>query len=189
MQSTTCWSLRQGGLYLSLRENNNPREEKFKDMTCPRSSMPRVLGIAVFLLMTFCYGYAQDDNACSNKSLKGSFGFRITGTNGAVGPFAFVGHFVADGEGNITGAGTEAILPVVGRNQPFAATYTVNADCTGSAVLTFTSPDAHSSARLDFVLVDDGKEIMLIDTDRGTVESGVARKQFSRQGPAGSDRD
>lgn len=150
-------------------------------MTFSRGCVSKGLSLGVFLLMTFCYGYAQSDDECTNASLKGEFGFTITGTNGGVGPFATVGRFVADGHGNITGVATEAILPVIGPNQAFTATYTVASDCRGSAVLTFTDEGAVSD--LNFVIVDGGREVLIIVTDRGAVESGSAKKQFRRHDP------
>jgi hypothetical protein len=156
-------------------------------MTFPRDSVPKVLSLAVFLLMSFCCGYAQNnDDGCTNASLKGEFGFSITGTNAGVGPFATVGRFVSDGKGNITGVATEAILPVIGPNQAFTATYTVTSECAGSAVLTFT--DSGAATHLNFVLVDRGREILIIVTDRGAVESGSAKKQFPQHPPEHSDR-
>ena len=165
---------------LTKRGNSN--------MTSPRGSFFKVLSIAVFVLMTFCYGYAQTstgDDGCTNQSLQGEFGFTITGNNAAVGPFAIVGRFEADGQGNVVGVGTEAFFPVIGR-QNFSATYTVNPECTGRAVLTFT--DSGQVTHLDFILVDDGREVLLIVTDRGVVESGSAKKQFPRRNPPNQDQ-
>lgn len=148
-------------------------------MTFPRGSVSKMLSLAAFLLMTFCYGYAQDDDGCTNANLKGEFGFSITGTNAGAGPFATVGRFVSDGNGRITGVATEAILGVIGPNQAFTATYTVTAECRGSAVLIFT--DAGVRIHLNFVIVDGGREAFIIVTDRGAVESGSAKKQFRQQ--------
>src|SRR5438309_7815618 len=40
---------------------------------------------------------------CSNASLNGSYALQATGTIGGVGPFAAVGRFNFDGNGNLTG--------------------------------------------------------------------------------------
>src|SRR5205085_11575033 len=106
--------------------------------------------LVVLLLLSLGCGYAQSDkdgndsdDACSNADLKGGFGFVISGTNLPTGPFAFMGRFMADGAGNLTGSATEQAIFGAFRNVPFAATYTVNADCTGHAVLTFTTSENH----------------------------------------------
>ena len=144
---------------------------------------PKFVTVVVLLLLSVgcCYAQSDSDDACSNADLKGGFGFVIAGTNLPTGPFAFMGRFVADGAGNLTGSATEQATFGVFRNVPFAAIYTVNPDCSGRAILTFTTSENHGQAQLDFVLVDDGKEILFIDSDRGSIETGSAKKQFSRR--------
>jgi hypothetical protein len=143
----------------------------------------KTLSTLLMLFLAVPYLHAQDDAddhsipACSNESLRGQFGFKITGTNLAIGPFAFIGRFEADGLGNIIGKGTEAIPQGIFR-PPFSAVYTVQPDCTGVAILTFTATENAAQARLDFVIVDDGNEIIFLDSDRGVIESGEAKKQF-----------
>ena len=122
---------------------------------------------------------AQDDDApvCSNHSLKGAFGFQITGTNNFFGPFAFSGRFAADGNGNITsGTGTESVAGDVVSGVPFIGTYTINADCTGKAVITFVRSDNQQQAGLNFTLVDDGHGILFMSSDQQTIETGTAQK-------------
>lgn len=153
-------------------------ERKPISMNCLRCSSGKLLSLAVLMLMTFGYGHGLEEKVCSNRSLEGSFGFTISGTNAVAGPFAIVGSFDVDGRGNISGAGTEAIVAVIGPNQAFTGTYNVDTNCKGTALLTFT--DSGLQTHLSFVLVDDGKEAMIIVTDRGTVEFGAAKKQFAR---------
>ena len=54
-------------------------------------------------------------------------------------------------------------------------TYTVNSDCTGSLAVTLPPPAGLSQS--DFVIVDNGKELRLINTGNGRVLVGNARKQ------------
>ena len=127
---------------------------------------------------------AQDDDApaCSNHSLKGAFGFQIAGTNNFFGPFAFSGRFAADGNGNITsGSGTESIAGDVVSGVPFIGTYTINADCTGKAIITFVRSDNQQQAGLDFTLVDDGHGIIFMSSDQQTIETGTAQKIFGKR--------
>lgn len=150
----------------------------------------KTLSTLLIVFLAIPYLHAQDDAddnnvpTCSNDSLRGQFGFKITGTNLATGPFAFVGRFEADGLGNIIGKGTEAIPQGIFR-PPFSAVYTVQPDCTGVAILTFNTEN-QAQARLDFVIVDDGNEILFLDSDRGVIESGTAKKQF--KSPSAIDR-
>jgi hypothetical protein len=126
---------------------------------------------------------AQDNDApvCSSQSLKGAFGFQITGTNNFFGPFAFSGRFAADGNGNITsGTGTESVAGDVVSGVPFIGTYTVNADCTGKAVITFVRSDNQQQAGLNFTLVDDGHGILFMSSDQQTIETGTAQKIFGK---------
>jgi hypothetical protein len=152
----------------------------------------KTLSTFLILFLAIPYLHAQDDAddhnvpTCSNESLRGQFGFKITGTNLATGPFAFVGRFEADGLGNIIGKGTEAIPQGIFR-PPFSAVYAVQPDCTGVAILTFNT-ETQAQARLDFVIVDDGKEILFLDSDRGVIESGAAKKQF-KSPPGSNDRN
>jgi hypothetical protein len=53
-------------------------------------------------------------------------------------------------------------------------TYTVNSDCTGSAVITQTDG---SLTHIDFVIVDHGREVLTLPTDPGLVITGTAKKQ------------
>jgi hypothetical protein len=133
--------------------------------------------LAVLCLTFSVAAMAQDGTACSSKSLKGSFGFQISGTNSFFGPFAFSGIFAADGNGNITsGAGTESIAGDVVSGVPFIGTYTVNPDCTGKAIIIFVRSDNQQQAGLDFTLVNDGKGILFMSSDQGTAETGNAVK-------------
>jgi len=134
---------------------------------------------AVLLFALSAVAYAQNEPACSNASLKGSFGFTISGTNNFFGPFAFSGRFASDGRGNITsGSGTESVAGDVVSGVPFIGTYTINADCTGKAVITFVRSDNQQQAGLDFTIVNNGKGIMFMSSDQQTIETGTAQKIF-----------
>jgi hypothetical protein len=121
----------------------------------------------------------QDEPACNLNSLKGAFGFQISGNNNFFGPFAFSGRFAADGKGNITsGSGTESIAGDVVSGVPFIGTYTINADCTGKAIVTFIRSDNQQQAGLDFTVVNDGKGLFFMSSDPQTTETGSAQKIF-----------
>ena len=80
-------------------------------------------------------------NTCSNATLSGTYASNQTGTLNGL-PVAQVNRVVSDGSGNITGSGTLVVNGVV--SYPiFTATYTVNADCTGT--FTTSSQDLYAA--------------------------------------------
>jgi len=94
-------------------------------------------------------------NTCSSATLSGTYASNQTGTLNGL-PVAQVNRVVSDGNGNITGSGTLVVNG--GVSYPtFTATYTVNADCTG----TFT---ASSGVQQNLVITLDGSEVQFIVT-------------------------
>ena len=89
----------------------------------------------------------DDDNSagkcrqdCSLQSLKGCFGFTITGAlippNVFTGPLTGIALTNFDGHGSLTQVDTVSVNgfpPIIGRSAQ--GTYTVNPDCTGSATI------------------------------------------------------
>jgi hypothetical protein len=116
------------------------------------------------------------DQACSNASLKGSYGFYSPGFDvPARTPRLAVGRETFDGNGNYTNTVTINDNGTVIRIND-SGHYTVNADCTGTI---FTAV----GVTVVFVLVDGGKEIYrLIFAGAGAaadrVQYTVSKKQF-----------
>lgn len=116
-------------------------------------------------------------HTCSNASLAGNYGFTISGgvQSGSFIPFAEAGSLSADGNGNVSGSATASqagqIIP-----RTFNGTYTVNLDCTGIAAL---SDSLGNSSNINFVILDNGREINFMEGDAGAVISGVAKPQAS----------
>jgi hypothetical protein len=148
------------------------------------------LGIAVFasLSMPGLTSGLQAEERCSNASLKGSYAFRVDGTNISnpylpLGPFAAVGENIYDGKGNMRGTITISangmIIPTT-----YAGTYTVGANCTGvkSAALKIGAVVDFS-----FVIDDNLRGIQMVLTQAGPPDnlaqgltvSGGARKIFA----------
>ena len=126
------------------------------------------------------------DKGCSNATLKGTFGYTITGFGTAplpmAGPFGSVGTQNFDGSGNTTAT---ALASANGNPVPLTitGTYVVNLDCTG--VLTITiSPLSATPSHVYFVIDDGGQEIRAIGADPGGVLTYVGKRQF----PAGDWR-
>jgi len=111
--------------------------------------------------------YAQDQgigNGCSNVMLKGNYGFTITGTR-PIGPALVeqvVGMGVAryDGNGHFTQTGNSHGSVSGDYSGDGFGTYTVNANCSGTATLTLSGVGV--TLNLWIVVVDQGKEVRLV---------------------------
>ncbi|HWS98213.1 MAG TPA: hypothetical protein VN620_17245 [Candidatus Methylomirabilis sp.] len=103
-------------------------------------------------------GNESDGHRCSNKTLNGSYGFLLEGAYLPSGPpFRGVVMQTYDGNGGITQVDHVVFAgsPPPVEWAPGTGTYSVNADCTGAAVLhTFTG-----DVSLHFVIVNNGKQI------------------------------
>ena len=125
----------------------------------------------------------QGSPTCTNAGVKGSFGFETTGVflAGApvTGPVAFIGELKLtvnpSGEGVISGhiAGSEDGTILTFAEEPVTGSYTVDADCKGTATIT---PKGHPEMHFSLVVVDGGKEMLAIETDADTVVSGTLVK-------------
>ena len=129
------------------------------------------------LLLPVCgaMGHAES-NSCSQETLKGDYGFTITGqiiSGPAAGPVTGVAKTHFDGEGNL-----KQVDHVVHNGnlpaedwRPATGTYSVNDDCTGAAQINFT--DGSPSLNLRFVLVKDGEEIRTVVSNPGTAITSI----------------
>jgi hypothetical protein len=120
-----------------------------------------VVGAAA--LPTVEAGYAKDENAsrakCSNATLKGTYLFAQNGVEikgDEQRPVAIAGYEVFDGNGKVKGVDSSNFNGEITRNERFSGTYSVNADCTGTATYSdgtrydqFIAPDG---SILTFVL-------------------------------------
>ena len=105
---------------------------------------------------------------CGENGKKQTFAANLSGSVIGVGPVAYGEQVILDGKGNVSGNGTfslDGAIYIV----PITGTYTENADCTGSAQIT---PQGLSALNFNFVVVNAGKEILLVETDTGTIVSG-----------------
>lgn len=83
-----------------------------------------------------------------------------------------VGHLTADGHGNLSGNETSSVDGVIS-TASVTGTYTENADCTGTAQIT---PLGSATTNFNTVLVNEGKEQLLIETDNNTLVAGTAQE-------------
>ena len=126
------------------------------------SRMSMVAMIVCSLLIVASSARADDrDKTCSNRTLQGDYGFTLLGE--ILGPgFQFRGvvmqHY--DGKGSLSQVDHIVLngMPPLQEWTPGTGTYTVNPDCTGSAVITVPG-NPLSPINLHFVVVKHGTEI------------------------------
>jgi hypothetical protein len=135
-----------------------------------RKSVLRILMIATATIVCFVLAGApamaqsdapkSGDRRCSNRTLFGDYASQIEGT--ILGPNLplrglAMAHF--DGKGNITQVDHIVVngIPPTLEWSPGTGTYTVNPDCTGSAVINSTS--GQGPINLHFVVARHGTEI------------------------------
>ena len=145
-------------------------------------------GVALILLvvgagvLSVGTGYAKDEDQtagaeCSEATLDGTYLFAQNGVeikgNEKV-PFALAGYDVFDGNGEVKGVASGNFNGETFRNERSSGTYTVKADCTGTATL-----DATIVTHYDMFIAPDGSMFTFVQTDPGVVASG-----FELQGTA-----
>ncbi len=114
---------------------------------------------------------------CSNRTLKGDYGFSIEGTILAGTPNAFLLRGVAmtrfDGLGNLSQVDftTRNGSPVGADWRPAVGTYDINADCTGTAQI--IPGDGSPTLNLRLVVVDRGREVRTIVAGNATGSVGI----------------
>jgi hypothetical protein len=120
---------------------------------------------------------------CSDKTLKGSFGYTVTGTivsNVGVlvaGPFVAVGRITFDGVGGVRTVRSLNDNGNAVQHDPGTGTYSMNSDCTGSFTITVGPPQDLLTLSLDIVL-DDLYELRGVVTTQGVVLAFQGKKQF-----------
>ncbi|MGA9352397.1 MAG: hypothetical protein WBV46_01820 [Terriglobales bacterium] len=136
--------------------------------------MMRSIRLFAFLA-GFCFVLAaQPSVACSNATLKGSFGFVLTGVNSSEVLTATVGQMTADGSGGLTGSETVSNDGVITSNVSMTGSYSLAKNCTGTATIT---PAAGSASNYSLVVI--GTQIQMVETDTGYTEAGYAVEQGS----------
>jgi hypothetical protein len=126
---------------------------------------------------------------CSAKSLKGSFGYTVTGSIVTdipalpaspvliKGPFAAVGRITFDGQGGVTTVRSLSDNGVIFQHDAGSGTYSMNKDCTGSFTITVGPPSSLVTLSLDIVL-DDTNQLRGVVTTTGAALIFEGRKQL-----------
>jgi hypothetical protein len=115
--------------------------------------------------------------SCSERTLRGNYGFSIDGTILAGTPNAFLLRGVAmthfDGHGNLSQVDftTRNGAPIGADWRPAVGTYVINADCTGAAQI--IPGDGSPTLNLRLVVVDRGREVRTIVVGNATGSVGI----------------
>lgn len=120
------------------------------------------------------FAIAQGTVTCGLSGKRQVFASNVTGTNTTVGPVTSLLHVAFSGAGSLSGNGT---LNLSGSIAPFTLTgsYTENSDCTGTA-LVIPSIVGVSPSNFYFVVVNGGKELLMVETDTDAIVSGNAQQ-------------
>jgi hypothetical protein len=155
----------------------------------PFSMVVTPTGFLALHLLSEGFAVQQGSPTCTNDAVKGSFGLEATGVflAGApvTGPVALIGELKLtanpSGQGVIKGhvSSSEGATFLTFAEEPVEGTYSVNADCTGTATIT---PKGMSAMNFSFVVVDCGREMLAIETDADTVVSGTLVKGNEDEG-------
>jgi hypothetical protein len=111
---------------------------------------------------------------CGLQTLKGTYAAMFNGVAFDVGPFASVGVVTFDGNGNVSATHRASFNGVPGVFT-FAGTYEVEADCTGT-MTTIHNP-GEFEGHFYFVILDKGKEVLLIQQDPGSIFTATFKRQ------------
>lgn len=133
-----------------------------------RNIVRTIFPFATLLLSLAAVASAQDEGTCSNAGVAGEWGYTETGTlilpTGAV-PYASVGSYTLDADGNLSGARTASAGGTI-QKATIKGTATVNSDCTGTETLSFYDESGNliSTAVKALVFVDNAREVRKIIT-------------------------
>jgi hypothetical protein len=149
--------------------------------------MTRTILKGAFLVLTLALvvGKLNDlrpvkaQSGCSAQSMVGAYTYVLNGSyfdnqNNQYG-YSSSGHLNADGNGHFSGSETTDDGATLYENDTFTGTYTINSDCSGSALFNLSADDP---VNVDLNLTNNGKVINLIETDDGSQVVGAAQQQF-----------
>ncbi len=120
---------------------------------------------------------SHDEVSCNDSMLRDPIGFGDSGTNlNLGGMISMSGIFVPDGKGKFQGSALQSVTGILFERQ-YDGTYSIDADCTGSAVFNLLPDNIKFDLR--FVLVDDGNQLFIMGADPGVVQVGTAKKVMS----------
>ncbi len=115
---------------------------------------------------------AQGAATCSSNGVQGTYGLQANGILVGLGPIALNGQ-VKLHRGVISGTTSGSVNGQTFTGEKVSGLYKVGSNCRGGAVI---SVNQQSPLGLSLVVVNGGKQILFIDTDKGLVVSGSLRQ-------------
>ena len=116
---------------------------------------------------------AQGTVTCGLTGKKQTLAANIFGKDTTIGPIAYVAQIVLNGSGKISGNGTFDVNGIYTDAATIGGTYTETSTCTGTIAMT---PAGLSTLNFNFVVVNAGKEILLLETDANTAVGGTLQQ-------------
>jgi hypothetical protein len=110
---------------------------------------------------------------CSDANVAGKYGFEINGSAKNAQPISVEGYLVADGKGTFKAMENGSIGGTIFTNVPVTGTYSINPDCTGSAIVRAKKAVNH----FNLVVVSGGKSLQTVSADAGNVETETVQAQ------------
>ena len=122
------------------------------------------------------YAVAQGLATCTDLGVKHTYAIEATGIIVCTGNVVYVGQLVLNGTGGITAGSTlsTSVNGAITSDEPITSgTYSINSNCIGTASITLKNS---TTMNFDLIVVDGGKELMVMESDSGTVVSGLAQE-------------
>ena len=122
-----------------------------------------LLVVGVVGVLAIGAGYAKEESAaakCSEATLDGRYLFAADGVEikgDEQSPFAYAGYEVFDGNGKVNQVFSANVNGKITRNESISGTYTVKADCTGTATYA-------DGTRFDQFMAPDGNKLTFVQT-------------------------
>ena len=117
------------------------------------------------------------ESGCTDSTLTGNYGFTFNGFQIQHGsrsvPFVGGGVVTFDGAGNVSASFAASSNGTISTNNTYAATYTVNSDCTGS----MTATPGSGGDNFALVILGGGAEALGVDTSTGETLTIDFKKQ------------
>ncbi|MBV8867645.1 MAG: hypothetical protein JO210_19760 [Acidobacteriaceae bacterium] len=133
---------------------------------------------------TDSWARSDDEGTCSNRTLHGDYGFTVEGVilaipgvmlpPGAALPLRGVGIVHLDGRGNLSQVDHVLVngMPPPAAWTPGSGTYSLNSNCTGTAVINVPG-NPLSPLKLHLVVVKDGKEFHTVVEANAVTSTGI----------------
>ena len=126
---------------------------------------------------------AAHARGCSLTDVAGEYGYTSSGTivTPPVGPFSAIGHVTFTRTGTFSGAQTTSIAGNF-FDETVSGTYTVNSDCTGTAIVNvYHGTTLARTTNLNLVFDDNHSEVRAIFLTAGTAITINAKKTFHEE--------